>query len=102
MDFSQVREMMANAQKMREDVEQKMDATIVEASSGGGLVTARMNGRKQVLSVKIDPIAVDPRDIEMLQDLVTAAVNAAGAKADEAMRSHIQGIAGGLNLPGLL
>jgi hypothetical protein len=79
-----------------------MEQTIVESSSGGGMVTARMNGKKQLLSLKIEPSAVDPQDMEMLQDLVLAAVNEAGRKADEAIKASVSGMFGGLDLPGLL
>ena len=78
-----------------------MQQTVVEASSGGGTVTVKMNGRKQVLEVRIDPEAVKSGDVEMLQDLVAAAVNAAAQKIDEAMQSTVGGMLGGLGLPGL-
>ena len=68
--------------------------------SGGGLVTARVNGSHQVLSVEIKPEAVDPDDVEMLQDMVVAAVNAAFAKATESMEKQMAQITGGMNLPG--
>jgi DNA-binding YbaB/EbfC family protein len=76
----------------------------VEASSGGGAVTVRLNGQKQVLKVTIDPSAVlslsgNAADVEMLEDLVMAAFNEAGRRADEAMKSSLSGMLGGLNLP---
>jgi hypothetical protein len=79
---------------------------VVEGTSGGGAVIATMNGKKQLLKIRIDPSAVlglgsDKPDVEMLEDLVVAAVNEAGYKADEAIKSNVQGILGGLNLPGL-
>jgi nucleoid-associated protein EbfC len=79
---------------------------VVEGTSGGGAVTATMNGKKQLLKIRIDPSAVlslgsDKPDVEMLEDLVVAAVNDAGYKADEVVKSSVQGILGGLNLPGL-
>jgi DNA-binding YbaB/EbfC family protein len=97
----QMREMLANAQKMQQDLQSKLEETVVEASSGGGMVTARMNGKKQLLGLRIEPSVVDPKDVELLQDLVTAAINEAGRKADEAMQSGISGMLGGLNIPGL-
>jgi nucleoid-associated protein EbfC len=97
----QMREMLANAQKMQEDLQSKLEETVVEASSGGGMVTARMNGKKQLLALRIEPSVVDPKDVELLQDLVTAAINEAGRKADDAMQSGISGMLGGLNIPGL-
>jgi DNA-binding YbaB/EbfC family protein len=98
----QMREMLANAQKMQEDLKSKLEETIVEASSGGGMVTARMNGKKQLLALRIDASVVDPKDVELLQDLVSAAINEAGRKADDAMQSGISGMLGGLNIPGLI
>ena len=75
--------------------------TVVEASSGGGTVTVKMNGRKQVLAVRMDPEAVKAGDVEMLQDLVTAAVNASSQKVDKAVQSTVGGMLGGMGLPGL-
>jgi len=99
-------EMVSQANQMQEDVQRKLGQTVVEGSSGGGAVTATMNGRKQLLRLHIDPAAVvsmggDHPDVEMLEDLVVAAVNEAGRKADEAVQSSLQGILGGLKLPGL-
>ncbi len=98
----QMKDMLANAKQMGEEMQRKMEQTVVESSSGGGIVTARVNGKKQLLSLTIAPSAVDPNDVEMLQDLVLAAVNEAGRKADEAMQSSVSGMLGGLDLPGLL
>jgi hypothetical protein len=98
----QMKDMLANAKQMGEEMQRKMEQTVVESSSGGGIVTARVNGKKQLLSLKIQASAVDPNDVEMLQDLVLAAVNEAGRKADEAMQSSVSGMLGGLDLPGLL
>jgi hypothetical protein len=77
-------------------LQKKMQETVVESSSGGGSVTVKMDGRKQVLGIKIDPEAVKSGDIEMLQDLITAAVNGAGRKVDEAMQSTMGGMMSGL------
>lgn len=98
----QMKDMLANAKQMGEEMQRKMEQTVVESSSGGGIVTARVNGKKQLLSLKIQASAVDPNDVEMLQDLVLAAVNEAGRKADEAMQTSVSGMLGGLDLPGLL
>jgi len=103
-DLAKMKDMMGQARQMQEEMEAKLAATIVEASTGGGMVTARMNGRKELLRLKIDPAALTasaPNDIEMLEDLITAAVNEAGRKADEAMKSSMSGLLGGLNLPGM-
>ena len=97
----QFQEMLEQAQKQARTLQEKMEQTVIEASSGGGAVTVKMNGRKQVLAVRIDPEAVKSGDVEMLQDLVGAAVNAAAQKIDEAMQSTVGGLMGGLGIPGL-
>jgi DNA-binding YbaB/EbfC family protein len=96
-----LQDLMSQAKKQYEVLQQKMESTVVEASSGGGSVTVKMDGRKQVLSVKIDPEAAKADDLEMLQDLVAAAVNAAGRKVDEAMQSTMGGMLGGMGIPGM-
>jgi len=96
-----LQELMSQAKKQYEVLQKKMQETVVEASSGGGSVTVKMDGRKQVLGIKIDPEAAKSGDVEMLQDLVTAAVNAAGQKVDEAMQSTMGGMLGGMGIPGL-
>jgi DNA-binding YbaB/EbfC family protein len=92
---------MSQAKKQYEVLQRKMQETVVEASSGGGSVTVRMDGRKQVLSIKIDPEVAKTDDLEMLQDLITAAVNGAGKKVDDAMQSTMGGMLGGLGLGNL-
>jgi hypothetical protein len=99
-------EMLSQANQMQEEVQRKLAQTVVEGSSGGGAVTATMNGKKQLLKIRIDPSAVlslngSQADVEMLEDLVVAAINDAGRKAEEAMQSSVQGLLGGLKLPGL-
>ena len=94
-------DMMSQAKRQYELLQQKMAQTLVEGSAGGGTVVVKMDGRKQVLSIKIDPEAVKNGDVEMLQDLVTAAVNGASRKVDEAMQSTMGGMLGGLGIPGL-
>ncbi len=96
-----LQEMMSQAKRHAEQLQEKMAQTIVEASAGGGSVTVKMNGQKQVLKVTIDPEVVKAGDIEMLQDLVQAACNQAAHKADEAMQSSLGGMLGGLGIPGL-
>jgi DNA-binding YbaB/EbfC family protein len=101
-----ISEMLSKASEMQEEVQHKLAQTIVEGSSGGGAVTATMNGKKQLLKIHIDSAAVigmggGKPDVEMLEDLVVAAVNEAGRKADEAMQSSVQGMLGGLKLPGV-
>ena len=101
-----ITEMLSQANQMQEEIQRKLSETVVEGSSGGGAVTATMNGKKQLLKIRIEPAAVvglsgSSPDVEMLEDLVVAAVNEAGRKADEAIQSSVQGMLGGLNLPGL-
>jgi nucleoid-associated protein EbfC len=101
-----LQEMLSQANKMQEEVQQKLGQTVVEGSSGGGAVTVTMNGKKQLLKLKIDSSAVSAlsgtqADVEMLEDLVMAAVNDAGRKAEEAIQSSVKGMLGGLNIPGL-
>ena len=106
MDFSdlgKMQEMMAQARQMQEQMEQKLAETVVEAESGGGMVRVRMNGKKEVLRIKIEPTALGAStgDVELLEDLIAAAVNEAGRRADEAAKSSVAGLMGGLNLPGM-
>jgi len=96
-----LQQLMSQAKQQYETLQKKMQDTVVEASSGGGSVQVKMDGRKQLLSLKIEPEAVNAGDIEMLQDLVTAAVNDAARKIDEAMKSTVGGMLGGLGIPGL-
>jgi DNA-binding YbaB/EbfC family protein len=91
-----LQDLMSQAKQQYETLQKKMEQTIVEASSGGGTVTVKMDGRKQVLSIKIDPEAVKAGDVEMLQDLVMAAVNEANRKVDQEMKSSLGGMLGGL------
>ena len=91
-----IQELMSQAKKQYEVLQKKMQETVVESSAGGGTVNVKMDGRKQVLSIKIDPEAVKTGDIEMLQDLITAAVNGASRKVDESMQSAMGGMLGGM------
>jgi nucleoid-associated protein EbfC len=93
-----LQQLMSQAKEQYETLQKKMQETVVEASAGGGSVNVRMDGRKQMLSLKIDPEVVKSGDIEMLQDLVTAAVNEAARKVDHAMQSTVGGMLGGLGL----
>jgi DNA-binding YbaB/EbfC family protein len=96
-----LQELMSKAKQQYEVLQKKMEQTVVEASSGGGTVTVTMDGRKQVRTIKIDPEAVKSGDVEMLQDLITAAVNGAGHKVDDAMQSTMGGMLGGMGIPGM-
>ena len=94
--------MLKQAQKMQEDLK-KMQAEIEEqtytAQSGGGVVTAAVSGKRELTELVIDPDAVDPEDVEMLQDLIVAAVNEAMRKAESSMNESMSKLTGGLNLP---
>lgn len=89
--------MMQQAQKMQEQMQKEIAAIKVEASSGGGMVTVKMDGQKHVLGVKIDAEAAS--DVEMLQDMVMAAVNEAAKKVDDQSQAKMSGMMGGLGLP---
>jgi nucleoid-associated protein EbfC len=91
-----LQELMSQAKQQAEMLQKKMEQTVVEASAGGGTVTVKMDGRKQVLAIRIDPEAVKAADVEMLQDLVMAAVNEAARRVDEAVKSSLGGMLGGL------
>ena len=96
--------MIKQAQKMQQDMmkmQEELAAKTYSAASGGGVVTAEVNGQHQVLSLTIAPEAVDPDDVEMLQDLVVSAVNEALRQAGDAMDKAMDSITGGLNLGGL-
>jgi len=96
-----LQELMSKAKSQYDALQKKMQETVVEASSGGGAITVKMDGRKQLLSLRIDPEAVRSGDVEMLQDLVLAAVNEATRKIDAQMQSTVGGMLGGLGIPGL-
>jgi nucleoid-associated protein EbfC len=91
-----IQELMSQAKRQYDVLQKKMQETVVEASSGGGTVTVKMDGRKQLLSIKVDPEAVKAGDLEMLQDLILAAVNEAGRQVDTAVQSTMGGMLGGL------
>jgi DNA-binding YbaB/EbfC family protein len=96
-----IQQMMKQAQQMQEKLQKQMAELRVEATAGGGMVTVVMNGAKQIQSLKIDPEAVSKEDVEMLQDLILAAINDAHRKADEALSKQMGGMMGGLKIPGL-
>ncbi|ALC15090.1 DNA-binding protein, YbaB/EbfC family [Desulfuromonas soudanensis] len=95
---------MKQAQQMQQKMgrlQQELEGREVEASAGGGMVTAVVNGKQQLLSLKIEKSVVDPEDVDMLQDLVVAAVNEAIKKSQEMMQEEMGKITGGFNIPGL-
>src|SRR5215211_1131573 len=91
-----IQQMMKQAQQMQERMQKQMADMRIEATSGGGMVTVVMNGSKQVLSLTIDPEAVSKEDVEMLQDLILAAINDGSRKADEALSQQMSGLLGGM------
>ena len=96
--------MIKQAQKMQQDMlkmQEEMEGKEYEATSGGGMVTARVNGKHELMSLTINPEAVDPDDVEMLQDMVVAAVNEAMRKAEAEASQSMAKLTGGLNLGGL-
>ncbi len=97
-------DIMKQAQKMQQEllrIQEELATKTVEASSGGGMVTVVVNGRLEIQSIKIEKDVVDPSDIEMLQDLVLAAVNEGIAKAQELAKDEMAKVTGGMNIPGL-
>lgn len=97
-------DMMKQFQKMQakmEEMQAKLEQTQVEGTSGGGMVKVVANGKQDILEIKIDPEVVNPEDVEMLQDLIVAAVNQARQKAAELQASQMEELTGGLNIPGL-
>lgn len=96
-----VAKMMKNLQKMQTQMQAEIDNVEVEGSSGGGVVVARMNGKKELLGLTLTPEAITPDDPELMADLLIAAVNEAGRKVDDELARLTQGLTGGLNIPGL-
>ncbi|MBQ6065636.1 MAG: YbaB/EbfC family nucleoid-associated protein [Clostridia bacterium] len=97
-------DMMQRIQKMQEDMnaaQEEVENSEFSASAGGGAVEVTVSGKHEVLSVKIKPEVVDPEDVEMLEDLLIASLNEAVRKANDAMESRMQGVTGGLNIPGM-
>ena len=92
---------MQKMQKQMEEMQQQLEEKEVEASSGGGAVTALVNGKKELLNITIDESVVDPEDVDMLQDLIIAAVNEAMRKAENMVNDEMKKVTGGLNIPGL-
>lgn len=96
-----IQAMMQQAKQMQERLQQQMGEMKVEATAGGGMVTVMVNGHKLLLSIRLDPEVVSREDVGMLQDLIVAAINDAHRKVDEAIAGQMQGLMGGLGLPGL-
>jgi DNA-binding YbaB/EbfC family protein len=96
-----IQKMMQQAQQMQERLQKQMTEMRLDATAGGGMVTVTVNGNKQLLKLVLDPEVVSKDDVEMLQDLILAAVADAHRKVDEALASQMQGLMGGLQIPGL-
>lgn len=95
-----IKQLMKQAQQMQDQMQRQMASIRVEGTAGGGMVKAEMSGNKELLSITIDKEAVDPDDVDMLQDLVKAAVNEAARKVDEEMQSSMGAMTGGMKIPG--
>lgn len=101
---SNMQSMIKQAQKMQEDMaamQAELEEREYEVAAGGGVVNVKINGKKEILSVKIEPEVVDPDDVETLEDLITAAVNEAIKKVESASCEEMQKITGGMNIPGM-
>jgi nucleoid-associated protein EbfC len=99
--FGDPRKLMKQLQQQQERIQQEIAALEIEASSGGGMVTVVLDGEKRLKSLRIDPEVVSREDVEMLQDLVMAAVNEAARRVDEAVKEKIGALTSGLKIPGL-
>ena len=96
-----IKQLMKQAQQMQDQMAKQMSSIQVEGTSGGGMVKATMTGNKELVSITIEKEAVDPEDVEMLQDLIKAAVNEAARKVDEEMQSSLGAMTGGMKIPGM-
>ncbi len=94
------RKLMKQLQQAQQRIQEEIAALRIEAAAGGGMVKVTMDGQKNLTALSIEKEAVNPEDVEMLQDLVLAAVNEAGRKVDEAIQQKVGGLTGGLRLPG--
>ncbi len=107
MEVGALQQMLSRFRQMQEDLQRQVNSVSVEASAGGGMVTVKMNGQKQVVDVRIEPDVFAGKDQEMLQDLIRAAVNEAGRRVDEELANQMKNLAGGipgmagLKIPGL-
>jgi hypothetical protein len=99
MEVNALQQMLSRLRQVQEDLQRQVNSVAVEASAGGGMVTVKMNGQKQVLDVKIEAGVFASKDQEMLQDLLRAAVNEASRRVDEELANQMRNLAGGL--PGM-
>ena len=101
MNMQQIMRQAQKMQKKMEEAQAEAAAQVVEASAGGGMVSVKVNGKQELLEVVIEKDVVNPDDVEMLQDLIVAAVKKKKKKAQQLMQDKLQGITGGLNIPGM-
>jgi DNA-binding YbaB/EbfC family protein len=99
MEVNAIQQMLSRLRQVQEDLQQKVNAVAVEASAGGGMVTVKMNGQKQIVDVRIEPDVFASKDQEMLQDLIRAAVNEATRRVDDELANQMKNLAGGI--PGI-
>ena len=99
MEVNAIQQMLSRLRQVQEDLQQQVNAVAVEASAGGGMVTVKMNGQKQIVDLRIEPEVFASKDQEMLQDLVRAAVNEASRRVDEELANQMKNLAGGI--PGI-
>ena len=102
MDINKLMKQAQQMQKRLLEAQAALADEVVEGSAGGGMVTVEMNGHQKVLGIAIDPAVVDPEDVEMLQDLILAALNEAQEKAQELAAERVGAVTGGLKIPGLM
>ena len=100
-NLQQMQQILKQVQQFQEQLQKQLDDLVVEAAAGGGMVRVKMNGQKQLHDVRIDPEVFASQDLEMLQDLILAAVNEAARKVDEQLARQVGSMAPGLNIPGL-
>jgi DNA-binding YbaB/EbfC family protein len=100
-NLQQMQQILKQVQQFQEQLQKQLDGLVVEASAGGGMVAVKMNGQKQLHEVRIDPEVFASKDLELLQELILAAVNDASRKVDEQLAHQVGSLAGGLNIPGL-
>jgi nucleoid-associated protein EbfC len=99
MEVSALQQMLSKARQQMEDLQRQVNSVTVEASAGGGMVTVKMNGQKQLVDLRIEPDVFASKDQEMLQDLIRAAVNEASRRVDDELANQMKNIAGGI--PGI-
>jgi nucleoid-associated protein EbfC len=102
MEVNALQQMLSRLRQVQEDLQRQVNTVAVEASAGGGMVTVKMNGQKQVLEVRIEPDVFASKDQEMLQDLIRAAVNEACRRVDDELADQMKSLAGGIpGIPGM-